>query len=570
MSCNLNSIPCAPGPIMGGLKAIHILRWEDALSVPSCCGKENLFTSDPINIKVGKAFVSHHFRPGSMKYSYKQKSSPNGPIYETEIFGYIDKLRGEVDQEIAKTAPGLYILVTEGYDDEVRMHGSIERPLRFEAEADIGARKRDNNRTSWRFFGSDSSPACYMDPSNPIPHYSETDEPLVLQMGANNPSGVFVPFYPAEYLAGASHSFRMTGQVYESDGITPSPPAVGKELLFDIYFKTVNNVLEYKGEVKFNYSAPIIFGDAVPANNTQPTTDPNSVWPLLEAFFEPGSGVDATGAMRLDFSKGDWAISQAKTHLDAVDIFMIGRIRKAGLDSIPSASHYPIIATDIEYAKFNSFLAAFSNPDTISYTALFNLDGWSLSSDYRFEVGDNVFSVPLAGTYVNASPTAGSAGITNIDAAGPRVDVTYSNFGSWTHPFKCEVDVTHDETGVQRTIKFETHQGTLSGPGSASLMQIYLLQLINTIQIGTFSMSAYSRFYTEAAGVGFSGASDQNIYLDALQVASNFPVGPIQQTVYPLDKRLASQLVKATATSDHTTASNLDYEVTAAVNLLLI
>jgi hypothetical protein len=572
-NCNLSEIPCAPAVNLGGIKEIHILRWEDALAVPGCCGLETPYITDPISVKTGTGFITHKFRPGTMSYKYSVKQTPQGPEFVEEITGNINYLRGEVEQEIAKTAPGRYILVTEDWNGEVRLHGSVDRPWRFEAEGNVGTRKRDDNRTIWRFTGSSDRPSCYMDPSNPIPHYVETVPPLVMEMGSYNAAGAFVPVAAAEYLGGAEHAMRISGQIYEADGITPSPPAVGKEVIFDIYYKDVNFALQYKGAVTFDFTAPLVFGDPTPANNSQPSSDPASAWAELEAYFESGSGIDATGKIQLDFAKGTWAEDEGNVYLDAVGIYLIGRVRKNGVTSQPTGSNYPIRITGYDVAAVPFFSTVHAeNNEQLNIQAFPNFSNWSVSSSVTWEIGNNSFVVPYSGSLTELSPDASGVGLAEVGIS-PNLTLLLKFLDTNTEiiiRLKMSFQVTHDVTGVQKTVVIDGYCYTADLSDNFSFSYIGL-DASNPIQ-GT-SLPANSFFITgPVPGVSpnfpFINERDQQVELDGQIIASNQPVY-VQPLNIPMDQRSAAHEIRMTATNT-AGESAYNYESIFFANLILI
>jgi hypothetical protein len=577
LSCNLSEIPCPTGINMGGIKEIHILRWEDALAVPGCCGLETPYITDPISVKTGTGFITHKFRPGTMSYKYSVKQTPQGPEFVEEITGNINYLRGEVEQEIAKTAPGRYILVTEDWNGEVRLHGSVDRPWTFEAEANVGTRKRDDNRSIWRFTGKSDRPSCYMDPSNPIPHYVETIPPLVIEMGSFNSAGVFVPVADAEYLGGSSHSMRISGQVYENDGITPTPPAVGKEIIFDIYYKDVNFALQYKGAVTFDFTAPLVFGDPTPANNSQPSSDPASAWAELEAYFEAGSGIDATGKIQLDFAKGTWAEDEGNVYLDAVGIYLIGRVRKNGVTSQPTGSNYPIRITGYDVAAVLGLSSVHAiNDEKIIIDTWLNLSGWSISSGTTWEIGNNTILVPAGGSVIENSPDASGVGLTYLGLGfgiGGQPTATIGFLDTNQEILirvKFSFQVTHSVTGVQKTVVFSGYWYTLDQSDESNFAYIGLdatSPLINN------SIPANSLYFTGpvpgvAPNFTFSNPRNQQVELDGQVISSNQPVY-VQPVSIPLDQRSAAHEIRMTATNT-AGESAYNYESIFFANLILI
>jgi hypothetical protein len=293
----------------------------------------------------------------------------------------------------------------------------------------------------------------------------------------------------------------------------------------------------------------------------------------LEAYFEAGSGIDATGKIQLDFAKGTWAEDEGNVYLDAVGIYLIGRVRKNGVTSQPTGSNYPIRITGYDVAAVPFFSAVHAeNDELIDIQAFPNFSNWSVSSSVTWEIGNNSFAVPYSGSLTELSPDASGVGLLEV---GISPNLTLRLKFSDTNPeiiigVKMSFQVTHDVTGLQKTVVIDAHCYTaaLSDNFAFSYIGLDASNPITGTNLSTTSLFVTGPVPGVSPDFPFTNARDQQVELDGQTIASNQPVYA-QPLNIPMDQRSGAHEIRMTATNT-AGESAYNYESIFFANLILI
>lgn len=557
MAITLSNIVCVPTIPKGGIKSLWVIPVRDVTSLPTCdCNTTDYLITDPIGVPPDKGFVNYEFEKGTLGYNFEQVTTEHGSYFDTELKGDIRTLRKEVAQEICKLKEGHYIVVTEDYLDNVRLHGSLDYPMYFEGAGTTGPGKTDPNKYIFRFYGKSSCPHCYMDPNQTIPYRVDLALPPVARLGSLNGT-TFVEGQDAKYTGGVNHTMVLAGLLQLKDGKTPCPPTAGASVSLEIYHEKTNGVLVRQGKVVLPYSSRITLGDAVPANNTAPSSDESSIWDTYKSYFNPGSGTDLNGNLSLSFNKGAWASANSKTDKNAVGIYIKLSLTKDSVESAQSAAKFPTYITGVEYAEFADMDYTDLGSDTFRMAADLNMTNYSVNGDYQWKIDGNVFQGAGASALSIPSPVAGTGNITAIGGTYAAPEVTYGNNTTpFTHLLECEVDVIHTD-GTTGTLYWRGHVGTanLSAGIASSVATVAFLSGPSLTLTNTSSVTSSALFIITTATGGYGNSSDLLISQNGNTIFSAMNNSMVTSLRYYLNPGKDAAEIEMEASFDHTSSS---------------
>lgn len=458
MSCTIPTIPCVTGPVLGGISDMYIIRSKDVLEIPDCCCEDNHTISDPLTIRSSAEFVQLEFRPGTARYSYTQRDTEHGPLYDIEVVLAFRKLSPELDSAVCLLGPGNYVLIFTDHNGYRRLAGSIDSPMRLMTNGTTGARRSDSNVADWKFSGSSRCPVCYLDTDIEFPNSTDSVVAPDPVFGDNDDDGQFEPNDDGvgiieDPLGGNAGFLRASGFILDEQG-QPVGPATDLKIGIDLVNVETGDSLY--GEVEIPYTSDINFGSTNATGGAGMT-----MWNAVKAvFFSGGTGAnsldaDAPGRFDFRFNKQLWASSGSKFDTDAVDIELRmkvsdrlfwgneNRLRLQKAIRTPVGSRLHIAEFEVTTVTPSSSGGSYTkdvltlsfNASTSGYYSVV-ANTYSIDIDGNTQTGDSTDAIAIG------SPSAGNGGITAISGTLGDPVITFSNDSAHSVPITVSYNVS--------------------------------------------------------------------------------------------------------------------------------
>jgi hypothetical protein len=101
--------------------------------------------------------------PGSISFTEKQTKEKYGLGYKNELNAFIPKDSVEVQAIINDMSGRKWVVVFLDQNEQFKVAGTLEIPLRVSFDLDTGADTQDRNGHSISFYGTQSSKAKFID-----------------------------------------------------------------------------------------------------------------------------------------------------------------------------------------------------------------------------------------------------------------------------------------------------------------------------------------------------------------------------------------------------------------------
>lgn len=103
------------------------------------------------------------YADGTFQFTEQKETADNGVYYDTEIAGIIPKLEPVNDALIEELDRGEWICLIKDNNDQLRLVGSSETPLRFDSGKDTGVTFTSRNNVKFSFKGKCAMPSVVLE-----------------------------------------------------------------------------------------------------------------------------------------------------------------------------------------------------------------------------------------------------------------------------------------------------------------------------------------------------------------------------------------------------------------------
>lgn len=141
-----------PDENMGGLLKI----WAIPPSVITITGNTVQFSST-------EDIIEMYCSPGSMSFTEKQLRENAGTAFQTELKSFLPKDSPEATRLINEMINRRWIVVYKDQNEQFKMAGRIQIPLRVAFDLDTGSDTPERNGHSVSFFGKQTNKAVFID-----------------------------------------------------------------------------------------------------------------------------------------------------------------------------------------------------------------------------------------------------------------------------------------------------------------------------------------------------------------------------------------------------------------------